>query len=181
MSKIGKKPIMIPENIKTEINNGIIKIIGPKGTLTKQIPDNLTLTIKDNHIILSPNDTLRQTKILWGTLRSLVNSMVKGTGEGFSKELEYKGVGYKAVIEGKTLILSLGLSHQIKFDAPEGIEFKTEKNSIIITGPDKELVGETAAKIRSFRLPEPYKGAGIKYKDEIIRRKEGKKTVSAGF
>ena len=181
MSKIGKKPILIPSGVKVEKEDSAVKITGTKGSLAKKIPSDLILDIKGNEIVLSPKNNLRQTKILWGTWRSLINNMIKGVNENFSKELEYKGVGYKANVEGKTLILSLGFSHLIKLEAPTGIEFKTEKNSIIISGFDKELVGKTAAKIRHFRIPEPYKGAGIKYKDEIIRRKEGKKAVGSGF
>jgi len=181
MSKIGKQPVVIPDGIKVELNQDKIKIMGPKGTLEKSLPKNLEFNFQVNLLTVKPITSDNQIKALWGTWRSLINNMVIGVKDGFSKELEYKGVGYKAVVEGNMLNLSLGFSHPVNIKAPEGIDFKTEKNSIIISGIDKELVGQVAAKIRKLRPPEPYKGKGIKYKDEIIRRKEGKKVVGSGF
>jgi large subunit ribosomal protein L6 len=181
MSKIGKQPIIIPKDVKIELDKNKIKVVGPKGTLEKFLPKDIEFDFQENVLIVKPLTSDRQTKALWGTWRSLINNMVIGVKDGFSKELEYKGVGYKAVVEGATLNLDLGFSHPINVKAPEGINFKAEKNSIIISGIDKELVGQVAAKIRKLRPPEPYKGKGIKYKDEIIQRKEGKKVVGSGF
>ena len=181
MSKIGKQPIIIPEDVKVNLDKNNIKVMGPKGTLEKSLPKDLEFDFQENVLIVKPLMSDRQTKALWGTWRALINNMVIGVKDGFSKELEYKGVGYKAVVEGDMLNLALGFSHPINIKTPEGINFKTEKNSIIISGIDKELVGQVAAKIRKLRPPEPYKGKGIKYKDEVIRRKEGKKVVGSGF
>ncbi|TRZ82719.1 50S ribosomal protein L6 [bacterium] len=181
MSKIGKQPVIIPEDIKVELDQNKIKIVGPKGTLEKFLPKNLEFNFRENVLTVKPLSSDKQIKALWGTWRSLINNMVIGVKDGFSKELEYKGVGYKAVVEGDMLNLALGFSHPVNIKAPEGIDFKTEKNSITISGIDKELVGQVAAKIRKLRPPEPYKGKGIKYKDEVIRRKEGKKVVGSGF
>ncbi len=182
MSKIGQQPVTIPEDIKIELDQNRIKVTGPKGILEKFLPTkSLEFSFQKNVLTVKPLASDRQTKALWGTWRSLINNMVIGVKDGFSKELEYKGVGYKAVAEGNMLNLALGFSHPVNIKAPEGIDFKTEKNSIIISGIDKELVGQIAAKIRKLRPPEPYKGKGIRYKDEIIRRKEGKKVVGSGF
>jgi len=182
MSKIGKQPISIPTGVNVSFTDGILDIKGEKGSLSKKIPSNISIKIEGTEVIvaLDNNDT-KHDRAMWGTWRALINNMVIGVSDGFSKTLEYKGVGYKAVVEGKAINLSLGFSHDIKFPAPEGIEFSTEKNAITISGIDKELVGQVAAKIRKLRPPEPYKGAGIKYQGEVIRRKEGKKVVGAGF
>jgi len=181
MSKIGKQLIEIPDDVKVDIDKEVIKVIGPKGSLEKQLPANFEFKLNDAKIQVVPLGKGAQSNALWGTWRSLINNMIIGVKDGFIKELEFKGVGYKAIVEGDVLNLSLGFSHPVNIKAPEGIEFKTEKNAITISGIDKELVGQVAAKIRKLRPPEPYKGKGIKYKDEVIRRKEGKKSVSAGF
>jgi len=181
MSKIGQKIINIPEDVKIELNENSVKVSGPKGTLERQVHNNIKVVIQDNVLTVKPERSDKQSSALWGTWRAIINNMVVGVKDGFVKELEYLGVGYKANVEGDTLNLALGFSHPVYIKAPAGIEFKTEKNSITIIGIDKELVGQVAAKIRRLRPPEPYKGKGIKYKDEVIRRKEGKKSVSAGF
>ncbi len=181
MSKIGKQPIIIPDDVKIELDKNNIKVTGPKGTLEKSLPKDLEFNFQENVLVVRPLTSDKQIKALWGTWRALINNMVIGVKDSFSKELEYKGVGYKAVVEDNTLNLALGFSHPINIKAPEGISFKTEKNLIVINGIDKELVGQIAAKIRKLRPPEPYKGKGIKYKDEVIRRKEGKKVVGSGF
>lgn len=182
MSKIGQQSIILPQGTKLEIQNNQIKVSGPKGTLEKEIPAGFNLVIKEQEAsLIPPKNLTNQTRALWGTWRSLINNMVQGVTVGFKKELEYKGIGYKAEISGKDLNLSLGFSHPVKIEAPDNIEFSVEKNAIIIQGIDKEQVGQIAAKIRRLRPPEPYKGKGIKYKDEVIRRKEGKKAVGSGF
>ncbi|MFA6437429.1 MAG: 50S ribosomal protein L6 [Candidatus Paceibacterota bacterium] len=182
MSKIGKQPIKIPTGVDVKLDNRNIDVKGPRGTMARQIPGGVGVEIKDDFIIVtSKNLDTKQGKALWGTWRALINNMVIGVTDGFKKVLEYKGVGYKAVVEGKNLNLELGFSHSIKMPSPDGIEFSTEKNTIIVSGIDKELVGQVAARIKKLRPPEPYKGAGIKYLGEIILRKEGKKSVSAGF
>lgn len=186
MSRIGKKPIIIPENVEVKIDKGEIIIKGSKGNLSQLIPLELDVVIKDSsdnsstkELSVVPKKNGKNVFALWGLIRSLIANMVQGVSEGFEKQLEINGVGYKAVIEGKTLVLSLGLSHPVKIEAPENIEFKVDKNIITISGIDKQLVGQMAAKIRDQKKPEPYKGKGIKYIDEIIKRKTGKKVISA--
>jgi large subunit ribosomal protein L6 len=182
MSKIGKQPIKIPTGIDVKLDNRNINVKGPKGSMIRQIPIGVGIEIKDDFIIVTPkNVDTKQGKALWGTWRALINNMVIGVADGFKKTLEYKGVGYKAVVEGKNLNLELGFSHSIKVPSPDGIEFSTDKNTITVSGIDKELVGQVAARIKKLRPPEPYKGAGIKYLGEVILRKEGKKSVSSGF
>lgn len=182
MSKIGKQPIQIPGEVTVNIQNNNITVIGPKGTLEKKTPQILEIKIENNKIIIEPRKFIgKQTKALWGTWRALISNMVTGVSQGFKKVLEYEGVGYKATIEGDNLNLALGFSHPIQVAPPEGISFTTEKNTITVEGIDKDLIGKIAAKIRAYRPPEPYKGKGIHYKGEIIRRKEGKKAVGAGF
>ncbi len=182
MSKIGQQLIEIPDGVSIEIEEQKITVKGSKGTLEKTLPHGFELNIEEKQAKLIPPKTLnKQNKALWGTWRMLIHNMIHGVHEGFKKELEYKGVGYKAVVDGKKLTLSLGFSHPIIIEAPENIDFKAEKNTIIVEGIDKEIVGQIAAKIRKLRPPEPYKGAGIKYKDEVIRRKEGKRAVGSGF
>jgi len=182
MSKIGKQPINIPDGVTVSLNDGTIETKGKGGTLSKKLPSNISVEIKNTEIIVSTHEeNNKQDRAMWGTWRALINNMVIGVSDGFKKVLEYKGVGYKAVVQGNNLELSLGFSHGITVPAPKDIEFSTEKNTITISGIDKDAVGQVAAKIRKLRPPEPYKGAGIKYEDEVIRRKEGKKSVSAGF
>jgi large subunit ribosomal protein L6 len=182
MSKIGKQPISVPNGVTINYNDGVIEVKGKEGVLSRKVPPNVSIKIDNNEIIVgSVDQPTKQDRAMWGTWRALINNMVIGVSEGFKKVLEYKGVGYKAVVQGKNLELSLGFSHDITFPAPDGIEFATEKNSITISGIDKELIGQVAAKIRRLRPPEPYKGAGIKYENEVIRRKEGKKVVGSGF
>ncbi|MFA6322415.1 MAG: 50S ribosomal protein L6 [Candidatus Buchananbacteria bacterium] len=175
MSRIGKQPINIPANVDVKMADGFIIVKGPKGELRQALHsdvminregDIITVTVKE------PED--KKQRSLWGLYRRLISNMVIGTTEGFSKQLEINGVGYKAVLAGKNLNLALGFSHPVEFPIPQGIEIKVEKNVVTISGFDKELVGQTAAEIRSLKKPEPYKGKGIKYSDETIIRKEGK-------
>lgn len=177
MSRIGKQPINIPEDVEVKIDNDLVIVKGPKGELKNQIRPEIKVEIKDKEIILKPVKLYKGTQALWGTYRSNIFNMIEGTTKGFEKKLEIKGVGYKAIPEDKNLVLNLGYSHQIKIKAPEGIEFKVEKNVITVSGMDKQLVGQIAAEIRSKRKPEPYKGKGIRYQGEIVRRKAGKKAI----
>lgn len=181
MSKIAKKPILIPEGIDVKINDGSVTVKGPKGELSNLIPDGIEIEIKNRKLKVYPADKKsRDTSSLWGLTWVLIRNMIEGTGKGFSKVLEFQGVGYKAAVKMNDLELSLGYSHPVIVSAPEGISFKAEKNSITVSGIDKELVGRVAADIRSKRKPEPYKGSGIRYQGEIIKRKAGKKAVAAG-
>jgi large subunit ribosomal protein L6 len=182
MSRIGKQPIVIPENVEVKIGEDEIKVKGPQGELTQSIPPQIKLILKDSstgqkELQVTPQEKSKKTSALWGLLRALIFNMVKGVTEGFEKKLEIEGVGYRASLQGNKLVLNLGFSHPIEIEAPAGIEFKVEKNIITVSGIDKQLVGQVAAKIRAQRKPEPYKGKGIRYLDEVIRRKAGKKTV----
>jgi large subunit ribosomal protein L6 len=181
MSKIGKKPITIPSGVEVSVEDGFVSAKGPKGTLKKPIPAHVNISVTGNILSVQPQENAgRGGSVLWGLTRALVQNMVIGVSEGFEKILEFQGVGYKANIKGSDIELSLGLSHPVLVHGPEGIIFKTEKNTIHIHGIDKELIGEVAAKIRSYRPPEPYKGSGIHYLGEHIRRKAGKKAATAG-
>lgn len=176
MSRIGKKPIEIPTGVEVKISEEEIRVKGPLGELSENIHPLIKVEQKDSQIILTPQDENDgKQKALWGLMGSLISNMVIGVTEGFSKKLEIVGVGYKAEAKGKDIIiLNLGFSHPIEFKLPEGITAEVEKNSIVIKGADKQSVGQVAANIRKFRKPEPYKGKGIKYEGEIIRRKAGK-------
>ncbi len=179
MSRIGKKPIEIPEGTQVRIDKGDIIVKGPKGELTQLLPLELEVSIKDNKLEVKPKKKTKNSSALWGLFRSLIFNMIEGVNQGFEKKLEINGVGYRAALEGKKLVMSLGFSHPVEMEAPEGIEFNVEKNIITISGIDKQLVGQAAAEIRSKKKPEPYKGKGIKYIDEVIRRKAGKKAVGS--
>jgi large subunit ribosomal protein L6 len=174
MSKIGKKPITIPEGVKINIENDIVKVSGPKGNLEYQLVLHCDIEFVDDKIIIKSTKQDKNSKSMYGLTRSLIKNMVVGVSEGFEKELEMVGVGYRAEPNGKDLILKVGFSHPVQVKCPDEIEFKVEKNKIKVIGIDKQLVGQVAAKIRAIRKPEPYKGKGIKYSDEIIRRKPGK-------
>lgn len=180
MSKIGKKPIKLPSEVKVEITGKLVKISGPKGSLVEKLPQGIDLEAKSEEIrVIAKNHTLK-TKALHGTLRALVNNMVRGVTEGWSKELELVGTGYRAEGSEKELILNIGYSHPVKIEAPEGISFEVDKTTIRVMGVSKGLVGQIAAKVRAVRPPEPYKGKGIKYQDEFIRRKAGKAAKGEG-
>ena len=174
MSRIGKQPIKLPEGVTLEVSGQTVKVSGPKGTLERELARGLKVKIDKDLVIVSPKKTDRKHKALHGTFRALIANMVKGVSEGWSKELELVGIGYKVETSGKDIILNVGFSHPVKIEAQEGIIFETEKTQITIKGIDKELVGKVAAEIRRVRPPEPYKGKGIRYKDEIVRRKPGK-------
>ena len=174
MSRIGKKPVVIPNGVTVTPGDGIVTVKGSKGEQVVNVQSDLTLKIEDNNLVITrPDDTARM-KAMHGTTRQLIANAVTGVSEGFTKELEIIGVGYQAVVEGTRLKLSLGYSHDILFDPPEGVSITAVKNSITVSGDDKQVVGEVAAKIRSFRKPEPYKGKGVRYKNEYVRSKQGK-------
>jgi len=178
MSKIGKKPITIPKDVQIKMDGGLVSINGPKGELKRFIPGNVDLNIEGEVLKVIPKNM--EDSATWGLASALIKNMIKGVTEGFETVLEFQGVGYKAAVKGNDLELGLGFSHPITIKAPEGITFKAEKNVIRIQGIDNELIGKTAADIRSWRRPEPYKGSGIRYQGEIIKRKAGKKAVAAG-
>ena len=175
MSRIGNKPITIPEGVEVTLNDKNITVKGPKGTLNKEIHKNVDVTIEGNVITVSRIDDEPANRSLHGLTRTLINNMIIGVKEEFKRELEINGVGYRAQKQGNKLVMNLGYSHPVEMDAPEGITFDVPNpNQIIVRGIDKEVVGQTAAVIRTKRPPEVYRGKGIKYADEVIRRKEGK-------
>ena len=176
MSRIGRAPVAIPAGVEVNVaDNNVVTVKGPKGTLTQQFNSNLTITVEGNvATVTRPND-LKENRALHGLTRSLLNNMVVGVTEGFKKTLEVNGVGYRVALEGNKLVMNLGFSHQVIMEAPAGITVEVPNpNLIIVSGFDKQLVGQFAANIREKRPPEPYKGKGIKYSDEVIRRKVGK-------
>jgi large subunit ribosomal protein L6 len=177
MSKIGKNPIVIPDNVEVLLGDRELKFKGPKGALSVRIPNEIKAEMKDKSIIFQPKNDSKQARASWGTARSLAMNALIGVTEGFEKSLELEGVGYRASLEGQDLTLNIGFSHPLKIPAPEGIVFSVSKNVITISGIDKDLVGKTAAAIRALRKVEPYKGKGIRYQGEVIRRKAGKKVA----
>lgn len=180
MSRIGKKLIEVPEGVKVEISNAEIKVSGSKGELTQSIHPEIKVELTDGNISVSPKAELsKKGRGLWGLYRALIANMVEGVSKGFEKKLEIEGVGFKANVEGNNLILNLGFTNPIKIEKIEGVNFLVEKNIITVSGANKERVGHIAALIRKQKKAEPYKGKGIKYQGEKIRRKEGKKVVSA--
>lgn len=175
MSRLGKLAIKIPKGTDIKIDGQTISVKGPKGELKTDFLREVKVEVQNDEILVkisNPED--KKEKSLWGLYRALINNMVIGVNEGFEKKLEYKGVGYRAAVAGNKLNLNLGFSHPVEFPLPLGISASVEGNSITISGIDKQLVGEVAAQIRKLRLPEPYKGKGIRYSDEVIRRKAGK-------
>ena len=175
MSRIGRKPITIPAGVQVTLKDGVVTAKGPKGELTQKVHSNITVTIEGNEILVSrPNDE-KENRALHGLTRTLIANMVEGVANGFSKELEVNGVGYRANKDGNKLVMNLGYSHQVIMEERDGITIEVPSpNKIIISGPDKQVVGQFAAEVREKRPPEPYKGKGIKYVDEVIRRKVGK-------
>ena len=176
MSRVGSKEINIPESVKINLQDESISAEGPMGKLKTKIHDGIQIDIEGSIIKVKPKSDDKSLLAFWGLQRNIVNNLILGVSEGFTKKLEMNGVGYRASLKGKTLELMLGYSHPIQYDIPENISIIVDKqNNIEVKGPDKQLVGQTAAEIRAFRGPEPYKGKGIKYADEYINRKEGKK------
>jgi large subunit ribosomal protein L6 len=176
MSRIGKKPVEVPSGVTATISGQTVEMKGPKGTLSFTATDDVTISQEGNEISVKPRGTSKRARQQWGLSRSMVANLVQGVTGGFKKELEINGVGYRAAMQGNVLKLSLGYSHEVNFDVPKGVTVTTPKQTeIIVEGIDPQLVGQVAANIREWRRPEPYKGKGIKYKDEYIFRKEGKK------
>lgn len=175
MSRVGKKPIPIPEKTNISYKDKVITVKGEKGILVRSIHPHIDLKIQDNQILVSMITNNKTNRSLWGLTRSLVNNMIIGVTNGFESVLEINGIGYRAEIKGKSILLNLGYSHPVNFDLPEGVTASVSKNTIIkLSGIDKDLLGQTAASIRKLRPPEPYKGKGIKYADERLQRKAGK-------
>lgn len=174
MSKIGKQPVIIPAGVTVEVSGHTVTVKGPKGTLVRQFPPEINVEVKEEKALVSAKGTGKFVMALFGTTRALINNDVKGVSEGWNKKLELVGTGFRAELAGNILSLTVGYSHPVKVTAPEGISFKVEKNVVTVEGQNRELVGQVSADIRSVRPPEPYKGKGIKYVDEVIRRKAGK-------
>lgn len=177
MSRIGKQEIIIPEGVKASLNGAIFSVVGSKGILTKNFRDDIVITITGKVINLNIKRNDKFSKSLWGTYASHIKNMIQGVETPYQKKLILEGVGFKSEVKGKTLNFALGFSHPVIVPIPEGITATAEKNNITITGVDKELVGSFTASLRALKKPEPYKGKGIRYEGEIIRRKQGKKTV----
>jgi large subunit ribosomal protein L6 len=176
MSRIGKRPVPVPAGVTATIDGGQLSVKGPKGTLSLQLRDEISYVVENDGITVKPANDTKQARAFWGMQRTLVQNLVTGVTEGFTKKLLITGVGYRANAQGKKLKLQLGYSHDVDIDVPEGIEIKTpDQTTVEISGIDKQKVGQVAAEIRRWRKPEPYKGKGIKYDGEYIFRKEGKK------
>lgn len=179
MSRIGKKPISFPKNVKISQSTGLVKVEGPKGNLSSKLPEGITIKISDGSLVVERASNEITARSYHGLVRTLVENMVKGVTTGFEKKLEISGVGYRAELADKSLKLVLGFSSPVQYNIPKGIEIKVDKQvNIIVSGIDKELVGRVAAEIRALRKPEPYKGKGIKYMDEYIKRKAGKSATA---
>ncbi len=181
MSRVGKSPIPIPDKAKIEISQSTVTVTGPKGTLSREIHPDMTAAVEENQLVVTRPSDAKRHRALHGLTRALLNNMVVGVTEGYKRELEVIGVGYRVEMRGKNLVLYLGYSHPVVFSAPEGIEVSAlpKENKIVVEGIDKQLVGQCAAKIRSFRKPEPYKGKGIRYVGEYVRAKAGKTAGAA--
>ena len=176
MSRIGKKPIVVPSGVDVKLDGQNVTVKGPKGLLELTLLDDVTISQADEGLVVAPVGDSQQARAMWGMQRTLVDNMVTGVSEGFTRNLEINGVGYRAAVQGKNLQLSLGFSHDVQFPIPEGIEIKCPKpTEVAVSGIDKQRVGQVAANIRQYRPPEPYKGKGVRYSDEYVFRKEGKK------
>jgi large subunit ribosomal protein L6 len=176
MSRIGKKPITVPAGVNVNLSGQNLSVKGPKGEVSMALVEHVLAKLESGSISVDPRDQSKYARACWGMSRTLIANMIKGVTDGYSKSLEINGVGYRAAVQGKTLQLNLGYSHDVKYPIPEGISIQTPKpTEIVVSGIDKQRVGQVAAEIREFRGPEPYKGKGIKYSNERIFRKEGKK------
>ena len=176
MSRIGKKPVALPKGVTAEVKGQTVEVKGPKGTRTFTATDDVTLSLEDGALKVTPRGLSKRARQQWGMARSMVENLVTGVTTGFRKELEIQGVGYRAAMQGNVLKLSLGYSHEVNFDVPTGVTVTSPKQTeIVVEGIDQQLVGQVAANIRDWKRPEPYKGKGIRYKGEFIFRKEGKK------
>jgi len=176
MSRVGKNPITLPQGVDLSVDGGRVTVKGKLGELVFELSDLVTTSRENGELLVRPANDSKAARAMWGTVRSCLQNMVTGVSQGFTKELEINGVGYRAAVQGNSLSLQLGYSHDVSYPIPEGIKIVCEKpTSVAISGYDKQKVGQVAAEIRAYRPPEPYKGKGIKYKDEVILRKEGKK------
>jgi large subunit ribosomal protein L6 len=176
VSRVGKYPVAVPSGVTVAITGRIVSAKGKLGELKLDLTDEVDATMEDNQVVVKPRSESKRARTMWGTTRANINNMVKGVSQGFTRKLEINGVGYRAAVQGKELVLQLGYSHDVKYPIPQGITITAEKPTLLaITGADRQRVGQVAADIRGFRGPEPYKGKGVKYDDETILRKEGKK------
>jgi large subunit ribosomal protein L6 len=176
MSRIGKKPVALPKGVTAAVEGKTVKVKGPKGELKVTLVEEVDAKLGDNGITLTPREGTERGPAMWGMSRTLVNNLVVGVTQGFTSKLEIQGVGYRAAVQGKNLNLQLGFSHDVSYPIPAGIAITAEKPTMLtVTGIDKQLVGQVAAEIRAYRKPEPYKGKGVRYVGEYVRRKEGKK------
>src|SRR6202012_462797 len=176
MSRVGKYPVALPQGVTAEVKGDHVAVKGKMGNLALDVPHEVEVKVADGKVAVTMREDTQRTRVLWGTTRNNINNMVKGVTEGFKTVLEIEGVGFRAAVQGKDLVLQIGFSHEIKYPIPEGITMKVDKQTVItITGIDKQKVGQVAAEIRGMKKPEPYKGKGIRYEGEKSRRKEGKK------
>jgi len=178
MSRLGKIPVVIPAGVEVTLTDGVLKTKGPKATLERAVlVEHVSFSIEGNEITIAPVGESKEAKALWGTYAAHARNMITGVTEGFTRVLEIEGVGYRAAVEGSTIVLNVGFSHQVKLDIPEGITAEVVKSAITLTGSDKDELGQFAANVRKVKPPEPYKGKGIRYQGEHIIRKQGKKAV----
>ena len=176
MSRVGKKPVALPAGVTATVEGQSVSVKGAKGTLSFVVPDDCDVALNDNEVSVKPRSETKRAQAMWGMSRAMINNLVTGVSAGFERKLEITGVGYKAAVQGKKLVLSLGYSHDVDFPIPDGIAIVAPRpTELVITGIDKREVGQVASEIRAFRPPEPYKGKGVKYAGEFIFRKEGKK------
>lgn len=175
MSRIGKKPIIIPEDTEVTVSEGVVTVKGKGGELRRKINSDIEVKVEDTEVVVTPLNDSREANSMWGTTASHITNMISGVNEPYEKKLIVEGVGYKVNLQGKTLELEVGFSHKVEIKIPEDLELEVEKNVITIKGINKESVGQFTAEVRSVKKPEPYKGKGIRYHDEIVRRKEGKR------
>ena len=176
MSRVGQTPVAVPEGVEVAIDGREVTARGARGALSLRLVEEVEIALQDGALVLAPRDDGKRARALWGTMRSLVQNVVTGVSKGFRIVLELSGVGYRAAVEGNELVLQLGFSHEVRYPVPEGISIVCERpTQIAVSGIDRQRVGQVAAEIRAWRKPEPYKGKGIRYSDEVVRRKEGKK------
>lgn len=176
MSRIGKKPVPLPKGVTASVEGRTVKVKGPKGELSVKLVDEVDVSVDASSVTITPRKEMERAAAMWGLSRTLVNNLVVGVTQGFTSKLEIQGVGYRAAVQGKNLNLQLGFSHDVAYPIPNGISITAEKPTMLtVTGIDKQLVGQVAAEIRAYRKPEPYKGKGVRYEGEYVRRKEGKK------
>lgn len=179
MSRIGKKPIPIPAGVTVKLEPPAVMVSGPKGSLSRLLPPEVSVDLRRTEVVVAPAGSSRKTSAFWGLARTLIANMIEGANAGFEKRLEFEGIGFRAALEGMILVMQLGFSHPVRYAPPDGVSLRVDKNTIIVSGADKERVGLAAAAIRALKPPEPYKGKGIRYAGEVIRRKAGKKAVAS--